>query len=78
MGYVLKPKTIQVIFFIFLCSLVIKVESQSYTVAQEFHTNYFSDNDIVGTANPWTFSGANIPTHHYFTDCAGTRLMGGF
>jgi len=32
----------------------------------------------VSTANPWTLSGANIPPYRFFTDCAGTRLLGGY
>lgn len=52
--------------------------SQAYTVTQEFFTNLFSDDDIIGSANPWIISGANIPSYKYFTDCAGVRLLGGF
>lgn len=54
--------------------------SQTYNLATEFHTNFFSDDDINGmaTTNPWIISGANVPTYRYFTDCGGTRIFGGF
>ena len=66
---------------IVVCScLVALVAAAPQIIAEQIHTDYFTDEDIVGSpaGSNWAIAGNQIPTMMYFDDCSGNRIFGGF
>ena len=59
-----------------MAQILVRIESATFILSEEFVTNHFTDSDIVG--NGWVMGGINTPSHHFFSDCGGDRILGGY
>lgn len=70
-------KKIKIVLISFYLLCVVSTFPQ--TIDQQFHTNHFTNEDIIG--NPlanWIISGLPTPSFINFEDCNGERVFGGY